>query len=243
MIIDDPHRWTGDTPTPCASTSESSVSTLTVDDSIVLTKRGVGEAFESTYWSTIRESRGQDFEDDYEIRYEQEQGEKQDKEQPLENLDLVEVSLDDESGPRIECISPHQGITKHIRKWWGSNVSMVIPDDQELRDHFSLEKTYLAYFRTAMSLAMTSAMLSQFYIFSTPTVDPHPLDFRDVGKPLACSCLGIAVIVTIIGAARFQRAQNAMLNGKALIGGADLMLVAALISMLVVALMVTAILI
>ena len=136
MIIDDPHRWTGDTPTPCASTSESSVSTLTVDDSIVLTKRGVGEAFESTYWSTIRESRGQDFEDDYEIRYEQEQGEKQDKEQPLENLDLVEVSLDDESGPRIECISPHQGITKHIRKWWGSNVSMVIPDDQELRDHF-----------------------------------------------------------------------------------------------------------
>jgi len=82
-----------------------------------------------------------------------------------------------------------------------------------------------------MSLAMSSAMLSQFYIFSAPTIDPHPLDFRDVGKPLACSCLGVAIIVNIIGAARFRRAQYAMLHGKALIGGADLMLVGALIGM------------
>lgn len=74
-------------------------------------------------------------------------------------------------------------------------------------------------------------MLSQFYIFSTPTTEPHPLDFRDVGKPLACACLGTAIIVNVIGAARFHRAQDALLNGKALVGGADLMLVGALIGM------------
>lgn len=80
-----------------------------------------------------------------------------------------------------------------------------------------------------MSLAMSSAMLSQLYLFSTPSIDPHPLDFRDVGKPLACSCLGAAIIINVIGAARFHRAQEAILRGKVIIGGADLMIVGALI--------------
>lgn len=265
MIEDDPQTWSGDTPTPSASTSGSSASTLTVDEPAFLSRCDVGEAFELTYWSAIRKYWEQDFEDDCDIPLEpkhgendgEDDGEDDSEEISLDAFELVNVSLDDDSDFKAATdVPPDHGITQRIRRWWGSNVSMIIPEDQEIRDHFcrpqlfpirwatekyvltlafrnapALEKTYLAYFRTAMSLAMSSAMLSQFYIFSTPTSDPHPLDFRDVGKPLACACLGIAVIVNVIGAARFHRAQEALLNGKVLIGGADLMLVGALIGM------------
>lgn len=72
-------------------------------------------------------------------------------------------------------------------------------------------------------------MLAQFYLFATPIEGPHPLDFRDVGKPLACSSLTIAILITLIGAARFHRAQDAIFHGKAIINGADLMLVGILV--------------
>ncbi len=265
MITDDPHRWTGDTPTPSASTSGSSISTLTVDQPAYLSKCDVGETFESTYWAAIEKYWREDFavddvyNEEYELRLDEED---EDDELPLNGFDLVNVSLDDGSDLKAESLLEEEGFTKQVRRWWGTNVSMIIPEDQDLRDHFcksslfqlhtipqprawwkeivlimsiangsALEKTYLAYFRTAMSLAMSSAMLSQFYIFSPPTTDPHPLDFRDVGKPLAASCMILAIIVNVIGAARFNRAQDAVLNGKAITGGADLMLVGVLFGM------------
>lgn len=255
MIEDDPQRWSGDTPTPSASTSGSSVSTLAVDETAFLSKCDVGEAFELTYWSAIRKYWKQDLDDDCTLQDEPKNGANEVEELPLDVFELVDVSLGDDSDLKSDRVVLQVGITKRICRWWGSNVSMIIPDGQEVRDHFcmsscrlfkeqiellltlslgnapALEKTYLAYFRTAMSLAMSSAMLSQFYIFTPATLDPHPLDFRDVGKPLACASLGIAIVVNIIGAVRFHRAQGALLNGEALIGGPDLMLVGALVGM------------
>ena len=136
MIEDDPQCWSGDTPTPSASTSGSSVSTLTVDEPAFLSKCDVGEAFELTYWSAISKYWGQDFEDECEIPSEPKHGGDDGEELPSDVFELVNVSLDDDSDLKAEDVLLDDGITKRIRRWWGSNVSMIIPDDQELRDHF-----------------------------------------------------------------------------------------------------------
>ncbi len=134
MITNNSQSWTGDTPTPSASPSGSSVSTLTVVEPVFLSKCDVGEAFELTYWSAIQKYWQQDPEEDYDSQYEQKQG--KEEEQPLDPFELVDISLDDDSELKGEIDVGAEGIIKQIRRWWGSNVSMIIPDDQDVRDHF-----------------------------------------------------------------------------------------------------------
>jgi len=137
MSEDDPQSWSGDTPTPSASTSGSSVSTLTVDETAYLSKCDVGEAFELTYWSAIGKYWKQDVGDGSALQLEQDHGEDDVEELPLDVLELVNVSLDDDDSDLKADSSPARvGITKRIRRWWGTNVSMIIPDGQEVRDHF-----------------------------------------------------------------------------------------------------------
>lgn len=137
MIEDDPQSWSGDTPTPSASTSGSSISTLTVDETAFLSKCDVGEAFELTYWSAIRKYWKQDVEDDCALQLGQDHVEDEVEELSLDVLELVNVSLDDDdSDLKADSTLARVGITGRIRRWWGSNVSMIIPDDQEVRDHF-----------------------------------------------------------------------------------------------------------
>ena len=50
--------------------------------------------------------------------------------------------------------------------------------------------------------------------------------FFVLGKPLACICQGAAIYTLMIGAFRTWRSQNAMVRGKAITGGIEIILLA-----------------
>jgi uncharacterized membrane protein YidH (DUF202 family) len=136
-------------------------------------------------------------------------------------------------------------IFPHLRHWWAHTVCITIPQDADFRDFLglyrlvlqsnlhpallnshspttALERTYLAFARTALALAMLSVLVSQLYIISD-TQDPAApgLTFQQAGKPLALSLAGGSIIVTTIGGVRYMRQQNAILHGKVFSGGVD----------------------
>ncbi|RQM05867.1 hypothetical protein DH86_00002185, partial [Scytalidium sp. 3C] len=47
-----------------------------------------------------------------------------------------------------------------------------------------------------------------------------------LGKPLACICQGLAIYTLLVGAFRTWRLQSAMVRGKALTGGIEIILIA-----------------
>jgi len=56
---------------------------------------------------------------------------------------------------------------------------------------------------------------------------PSPVfGFYVLGKPLACICQGAAIYTLMIGAFRTWRSQNAIVRGKAITGGYEILLMA-----------------
>lgn len=53
--------------------------------------------------------------------------------------------------------------------------------------------------------------------------------FIVLGIPLSCTCTGAAIVVNLLGTYRFWRQQNAMLRGKILGGGWELLAVFAVV--------------
>jgi len=50
--------------------------------------------------------------------------------------------------------------------------------------------------------------------------------FYVLGKPLSCICQGTAIYVLLIGAFRTWRTQNAIIRGKAISGGFEIVMLA-----------------
>lgn len=87
----------------------------------------------------------------------------------------------------------------------------------------ALERTYLGYFRTSLALAFLGVFIAQlFRLQHTPHPDPV-FGFFILGIPLSCICTGAAILVNLLGSYRFWRQQNAMLRGKILSGGWEMM--------------------
>lgn len=73
-------------------------------------------------------------------------------------------------------------------------------------------------------IGITVAQL--FRLQHSPT--PNALfGFYVLGKPLACICQGAAIYALMIGAFRTWRTQNAIVRGKAITGGFEIILLAA----------------
>ncbi|KAI9807000.1 MAG: hypothetical protein M1833_002658 [Piccolia ochrophora] len=124
---------------------------------------------------------------------------------------------------------------------WTRHVDIIVPL-AESRDHSALERTFLAYVRTGLSLSMAGTIIAQIYILQhglpptaapvPPTPDQPDPPIRDprsyqspidlIGKPLAASCQAAAIGVSMLGALRFWRQQNAILRGKVWAGGFEL---------------------
>ncbi|KAL8919177.1 MAG: hypothetical protein Q9208_006937 [Pyrenodesmia sp. 3 TL-2023] len=87
----------------------------------------------------------------------------------------------------------------------------------------ALERTYLGYFRTSLALAFLAVFIAQlFRLQHTPHPDPI-FGFFVLGIPLSCICTGAAILVNLLGTYRFWRQQNAILRGKVLSGGWEMM--------------------
>ena len=85
-----------------------------------------------------------------------------------------------------------------------------------------MERTYLAQYHISLALLEVSVYISQFYTLASFSVgDVH---YEGIGKPFSCALIVWAAICNVIGAVRFFRMQDRLLNGKKVrVGGWDLM--------------------
>ncbi|KUJ24130.1 uncharacterized protein LY89DRAFT_573240, partial [Mollisia scopiformis] len=89
----------------------------------------------------------------------------------------------------------------------------------------ALERTFLGYLRTSLALSMIGITVAQLLQHSpTPNL---AFGFYVLGKPLSGICQGAAIYTLIIGAFRTWRSQNAIVRGKAISGGFEIVGLAA----------------
>ena len=85
----------------------------------------------------------------------------------------------------------------------------------------ALERTFLGYLRTSMALSMVSVIIAQLFRLEHVQNPDKVFGFFVLGIPLACICIGAAIVVLVLGAYRCWRQQNAILRGKVHAGGWD----------------------
>ncbi|KAF2682535.1 hypothetical protein K458DRAFT_444171 [Lentithecium fluviatile CBS 122367] len=108
-----------------------------------------------------------------------------------------------------------------VVKFWTTQVSITI-EDGDPRDYLALERTFLAYLRTSLALAMTGIVVAQLFRLQH-SINPNPeLGFFVIGVPLAAVFIGSGMVILLIGAFRFWRQQQAMIRGKVYAGGWEL---------------------
>ncbi|EPS29544.1 hypothetical protein PDE_04494 [Penicillium oxalicum 114-2] len=127
------------------------------------------------------------------------------------------ISRPNSNRPRPE----RNGAWKQVTRFWTHHVAIVVPQKSN-RDHLALERTFLAYMRTSVVIAMQGVLISQLFRLQRPTTATGHLRFFDVGIPLAVACHVVAIIVALIGAFRFWRQQSAISRGKVHAGGWEL---------------------
>lgn len=128
-----------------------------------------------------------------------------------------------------------------LQRFWWAHISIRVPRKQN-RDHFgifslsitvyieikidaneriALERTYLAYMRTSLTFAMVGVLIAQLFSLNHAVVHNADFGFHRVGKPLACVCHLLAVLVAVAGAFRFWRQQHALARGRVHAGGRE----------------------
>ncbi len=83
----------------------------------------------------------------------------------------------------------------------------------------ALERTFLGYLRTSLALSMISVIIVQLYRLEHAQNPNKVFGYFTLALPLACICIGAAIVVLLLGAYRFWRQQNAILRGKVHAGG------------------------
>ncbi|RHZ46211.1 DUF202 domain-containing protein [Aspergillus thermomutatus] len=116
---------------------------------------------------------------------------------------------------------PRKGVLGSIQRFWANNVSLTVPQKSN-RDHFALERTFLAYIRTSITVAMQGVLVAQLFRLQRSTAVHAPLGYFRVGIPLAVTCHVVAILVALMGAHRFWRQQSAVAHGKVHAGGWEL---------------------
>ncbi|EGD96659.1 hypothetical protein TESG_04092 [Trichophyton tonsurans CBS 112818] len=107
-----------------------------------------------------------------------------------------------------------------LQRFWWAHISIRVPRKQN-RDHFALERTYLAYMRTSLTFAMVGVLIAQLFSLNHAVVHNADFGFHRVGKPLACVCHLLAILVAVAGAYRFWRQQHALARGRVHAGGRE----------------------
>ncbi|KAF3391077.1 hypothetical protein DPV78_011098 [Talaromyces pinophilus] len=114
-----------------------------------------------------------------------------------------------------------------VRRFWARNVTLEVPHKGN-RDYFALERTFLAYMRTAATFSIQGVLVAQLFRLQSssagaPGGPTSGINFRSVGIPLSVAYQTCAILVSLLGAYRFWRQQNAIARGKVLSGGWELL--------------------
>ncbi|KAK8164223.1 hypothetical protein IWX90DRAFT_505224 [Phyllosticta citrichinensis] len=89
----------------------------------------------------------------------------------------------------------------------------------------ALERTFLGYLRTSIALSMTGVILAQLFRLQHSLHPDAHLGFFVLGIPLASTFIACAIAVALLGAFRFWRQQSAIVRGKVLAGGWEVLVI------------------
>ena len=95
----------------------------------------------------------------------------------------------------------------------------------------ALERTFLAYIRTSVMVAMQGVLIAQLFRLQHMASPDLALGFYEVGVPLSVTCYGAAIIIASLGAYRFWKQQNMVALGTVYAGGWELNLIGILIGL------------
>ncbi|KAL2063453.1 hypothetical protein VTL71DRAFT_5258 [Oculimacula yallundae] len=133
-----------------------------------------------------------------------------------------------QAGSSVASAKPNgflESFSYNIRAFWRRQISITVAHSA-CRDHLALERTFLGYLRTSLALSMLGIVVAQLFRLQHAP-NPHPrFGFFVLGKPLAIICQGTAIYTMLIGVFRSWRAQNAIVRGKAISGGFEIIALA-----------------
>ncbi|KAB8238570.1 hypothetical protein BDV23DRAFT_14652 [Aspergillus alliaceus] len=125
---------------------------------------------------------------------------------------------------------PRKGLAGIIQRFWTRNVVLRVPQKSN-RDHFALERTFLAYIRTSVVIAMQGVLIAQLFRLQQQNSPADKLTYYEIAIPLSVACHCTAIVVAIIGASRFWKQQNAVALGTIYAGGWELNCIGLLIAL------------
>lgn len=119
------------------------------------------------------------------------------------------------------------------RKWWIRHISLELTltsdpsTGHDPRDHLALERTFLAYVRTAGAILFFGVVFTQLFRL-------HRTDALKCSI-LAAATAGGAIAVVLIGCVRFFKQQKSLMHGKTLSAGWDLVAILAVLLAIIIA--------
>ncbi|KAJ5818832.1 hypothetical protein N7474_004423 [Penicillium riverlandense] len=121
-----------------------------------------------------------------------------------------------------------KGLWGKLTRFWTRNVTLTVSQKSN-RDHFAMERTFLAYIRTSTVIAMQGVLVAQLFRLQQSKSEQGTLRFQQVGVPLSVACHCVAILVGLIGAYRFWKQQGAIALGKIYAGGWEVNMVGILL--------------
>ncbi|KAI9044716.1 DUF202 domain-containing protein [Aspergillus affinis] len=131
----------------------------------------------------------------------------------------------------VQSRAPRKGFAGYVQRFWTRNVVLTVPQKSN-RDHFALERTFLAYIRTSVVIAMQGVLVAQLFRLQHSTNSHSRLGYYEVGIPLSLTCHSVAILVALMGAHRFFKQQNAVALGIVYAGGWELHCIGVLIGLI-----------
>ena len=104
--------------------------------------------------------------------------------------------------------------TKRLKYWWTHNIRLNLEHGAlggDPRDYLALERTFLGWFRTSVSLISFGVVTTQLFILK----DVDPKKGKVLGAVMSCG----GATVLLLGCVRYFRQQRLLTQGKALSGG------------------------
>lgn len=112
-----------------------------------------------------------------------------------------------------------------VKKFWNHQVSITV-DHDTCRDHLALERTFLGYLRTSLVFSTLGIVVAQLFRLQHVAKPDSVFGYFVLAKPLAVICQCVAIYALLLGAFRSWRHQNAIVRGKAITGGFEVILLA-----------------
>jgi uncharacterized membrane protein YidH (DUF202 family) len=111
------------------------------------------------------------------------------------------------------------------RNFWSRHIRIIIEED-DCRDHLALERTYLAYVRTASAYAQFGVTLAQLFRLNSTEKGIGTATTLRIGNALGATTEGIAILISLLGAAYFMKQQSGILKGVIISRGWDIITMA-----------------